>query len=280
MSYYLADKNHKIVKIPMLFHKTYLHKTSQEWIVLVHGAGSNSSVWFKQIKEFVKHFNVLTVDLRGHGKSKEYPDRSLRSNYTFEVVSQDVIDVLNHLKIKSAHFIGISLGTLIIRTIGELDFSKVKSMILGGAITHLNWFGQFMVIFAKIGQHLVPFYWLYLLCAYILMPGSRHKEARSHFVNEAKKLEQPEFLRWFALTLRVMPTLRLYYKKELPVDALYVMGEDDFMFLPHIKNKIMKTHQYAHLKVIEKCGHVCNVEASEVFNNEVIKFINRNNKNE
>ena len=258
----------------MLFHKTYQHKTSQEWIVLVHGAGSNSSIWFKQLKEFVKHFNVLTVDLRGHGKSKDYPDRSLRKKYTFDIVSQDVIDVLNHLKIPAAHFIGISLGTLIIRTIGELDISKVKTMILGGAITNLNLFGRFMVIFAKIYQHIVPFYWLYLLCAYILMPGKRHKEARLHFVQEAKKLEQPEFLRWFGLTLRVVPTLKHYFKKELPVPTLYLMGEDDFMFLPHIKNQIIKNHQYSTLNVIPKCGHVCNVESAEIFNNEVIKFVN------
>jgi pimeloyl-ACP methyl ester carboxylesterase len=258
----------------MLFHKTYLHSQSQEWLVLLHGAGSNSSIWYKQLKEFVKHFNVLTVDLRGHGRSKDYPDRSLRKNYTFEVVSQDVVDVINHLKIPSAHFVGISLGTLIIRTIGDIDASKIKSMILGGAITHLNWFGQFMVFFAKLCRYVVPFYWLYLLCAYILMPGSRHKEARMHFVKEAQKLEQPEFLRWFALTLHVMPTLRQFFKKELPIPTLYLMGEDDFMFLPHIKSKIMQFHKNAVLKVIDKCGHVCNVEAPEMFNAEVIKFVN------
>lgn len=260
----------------MLFHKTYQHQSSTEWVVLVHGAGSNSSVWFKQLKEFVKHFNVLTVDLRGHGKSKDYPDRSTRKNYTFNVVSQDVIDVLNHLKIQSAHFVGISLGTLIIRTIGELDITKVKTMILGGAITNLNWFGQLMVVVSKIYQHLVPFYWLYLLCAYILMPGERHKEARTHFVHEAKKLEQPEFLRWFALTLRVMPILKHYFKKELPIPTLYIMGEGDFMFLPYIKEKIIKFHTYSKLKIIEKAGHVCNVESPEIFNAEVIKFVNEN----
>jgi pimeloyl-ACP methyl ester carboxylesterase len=257
----------------MLFHKTYTHQTSTEWVVLVHGAGSNSSIWFKQLKEFVKHFNVLTVDLRGHGKSKDFPDRATRKNYTFDVVSQDVLEVINHLKITSAHFIGISLGTLIIRTIAELDISKVKTMILGGAITHLNWFGRLMVVVSKIYQHIVPFYWLYLLCAYILMPGKRHKEARTHFVQEAKKLEQAEFLRWFALTLGVVPTLKHYFKNEVAIPTLYIMGEDDFMFLPHIAEQITKKHQYAHLKVIHNTGHVCNVEAPEIFNSEVIKFV-------
>lgn len=28
----------------VLFHKTYLHPTSQEWVVFVHGAGGSSSI--------------------------------------------------------------------------------------------------------------------------------------------------------------------------------------------------------------------------------------------
>jgi pimeloyl-ACP methyl ester carboxylesterase len=259
----------------MLFHKAYLHTNSTEWLVLVHGAGSNSSMWFKQIKAFAQHFNVLTIDLRGHGRSKDYPPRHERNTYTFEMVSQDVVDVLNNLKITSAHFVGVSLGTLIARTIGDIDAAKVKTLILGGAITHLNWFGQFMVVFARFCKHLVPFYWLYLLCAWILMPGSRHKEARLHFITESQKLEQSEFLRWFSLTLQVMPTLRKFFKHELPVPTLYLMGEDDFMFLPHVRDKIAHFHQHTVVKIIEKCGHVCNVEAPEIFNNAVIDFVKK-----
>ncbi len=41
----------------VLFHKTYLHPTSQEWVVFVHGAGGSSSIWFKQIKAYRQHFN-------------------------------------------------------------------------------------------------------------------------------------------------------------------------------------------------------------------------------
>ena len=33
-------------------------------------AGGSSSIWFKQIRAFKKMFNVLLLDLRGHGNSK------------------------------------------------------------------------------------------------------------------------------------------------------------------------------------------------------------------
>ncbi len=53
----------------LLFHKTFLHPTSKDWVVFVHGAGGSSSIWFKQIKAYKQHFNLLLLDLRGHGKS-------------------------------------------------------------------------------------------------------------------------------------------------------------------------------------------------------------------
>jgi pimeloyl-ACP methyl ester carboxylesterase len=53
----------------MLYYKTYPKPDCAEWVVFVHGAGGSSSIWFKQIKDFSRYFNVLMVDLRGHGKS-------------------------------------------------------------------------------------------------------------------------------------------------------------------------------------------------------------------
>ena len=37
----------------------------------MHGAGGSSSIWFKQLRAYREHFNVLLLDLRGHGQSNQ-----------------------------------------------------------------------------------------------------------------------------------------------------------------------------------------------------------------
>ncbi len=253
----------------MLFHKTYITAASSEWIVLVHGAGGSSSTWFKQLREYIQHFNVLLLDLRGHGKSEHLAVPGSKG-YSFKEVSMDVIEVLDHLNIKSAHFVGISLGTVIIRTIGEIDASRVKSMILGGAVTRLNLRSRFLVVITKFLKHYIPFIWLYSICAYILMP--RHKESRSIFIREAKRLAQAEFLRWFKLSTEVNPLLRYFHEKEIAVPTLYLMGDEDYMFLPAAR-KIANEHEHAYLHIISNSGHVCNVDQPDAFNRVSINFV-------
>jgi pimeloyl-ACP methyl ester carboxylesterase len=253
----------------MLYYKTYTQAESKEWVVLVHGAGGSSTIWFKQLKDFIKHFNVLLVDLRGHGKSK---DIFWNQEYSFKEVSKDVVDVLNHVGIQSAHFIGVSLGTIVIRNIAEVDNSKIKSMILGGAITRLNIRSQFLMHIADWLKRVLPFIWIYTIFAHILMPRRRHRESRSLFIREAKNLRQSEFLRWFTLTAEINPLLRYFNEKEIPVPTLYIMGDEDYMFLPQVK-RLVKQHKFSKLFVVENCGHVCNVEQPEIFNELSIEFI-------
>ena len=93
------------------------------------------------------------------------------------------------------------------------------------------------------------------------------------FVNEAKKLYQKEFLRWFKLTSEINPLLRFFRAKDIKIPTLYVMGSEDYLFLPSIKNIVSK-HVTSTLFVIDNCGHVVNVEQPEAFNTKTIDFIN------
>ena len=65
----------------------------------MHGAGGSSSIWFKQIREFQKHFNVLLLDLRGHGESSVAIKKVFNQKYTFNSIANDVLEVLDFLKI-------------------------------------------------------------------------------------------------------------------------------------------------------------------------------------
>jgi pimeloyl-ACP methyl ester carboxylesterase len=256
----------------MLYYKDYRLGEDKEWVVFVHGAGGSSSIWFRQIKLFRKHFNVLLVDLRGHGRSKDLLKEYVKSHYTFQDVTADLLEVIDHLKICKAHYVGVSMGSIIIRTLGEMAPDRLKSMILCGAVTRLNIRSRLLVFLGHSVKRFVPYMWLYRLFAFIIMPNPRDALSRNLFVREAQKLYKKEFLKWFSMTYEVNPLLKYFKEKEIAVPTLYVMGDGDYMFLPPVK-KIVQEHRHALLRIIENCGHVCNVERPDIFNQLAINFI-------
>lgn len=108
----------------MLHYKIYSQQ-HKEWVVLVHGAGGSSTIWYKQVRAYRKQFNVLVVDLRGHGACEI---ENSPTKYTLDLVSQDILEVLDSLNIEKAHFVGISLGTMLIRQIAESNPERFHTM--------------------------------------------------------------------------------------------------------------------------------------------------------
>lgn len=257
---------------PTLFYKTFMHSPAAPWVTLIHGVGGSSAIWFKQIRDLSRHFNVLMVDLRGHGKSRDLFEAYMGHHYTFEDISRDVLDVLDHLGIRKSHFIGISLGTILIRVIADLDPGRVKSMILAGAITRLNIRSQFLVLVAKVFKPVIPFMWLYRLLARILMPNANHKESRNLFIKEATKLYRREINRWFKLLRDVNPLLRYHHEKNPDISTLYLMGDEDHLFLQPVR-LLVAQNTMASLRTIPNSGHVCNIDQPDIFNRHVIDFI-------
>lgn len=79
-------------------------------------------------------------------------------------------------------------------------------------------------------------------------------------------------MKWFNLTHEINPLLRYFREQELPIPTLYVMGSEDYLFLPPVK-QIVKDHKQSFLEVVEKCGHVVNVEKPDVFNRVSLDFL-------
>lgn len=77
-------------------------------VVFIHGALNDHSVWILQSRYFANHgYNVLAIDLPGHGKSAgEAPE-------TVEQAAQTVLDLLGAIGVAKAALIGHSLGSLI-----------------------------------------------------------------------------------------------------------------------------------------------------------------------
>jgi pimeloyl-ACP methyl ester carboxylesterase len=114
--------------------------------------------------------------------------------------------------------------------------------------------------------------WLYRLFAYIVLPRRQHAESRSLFINEAQKLCQKEFIRWFKLTKDINPLLNYFKERDLGIPTLYIMGDQDVMFLEPVR-KLVRVHKSSLLEVLDNCGHVVNVEKPDQFNQLSLAFL-------
>ena len=253
----------------MLYHSIYrAENSSNKWITFIHGAGGNSSIWFNQVRFFKAYFNILLIDLRGHGKSKVSPKGT---KYTFNIIIDDILNVLDHNKIKKSHFVGISLGSILIQKMIQLHSNRVEKIGLGGAILNLNLQSRFLMFMGKLTQSVLPFIWIYTFFAYVIMPYKAHRKSRALFIKEAKKISHAEFGRWYKLTATILPVLAKIRGKQLKPPTLYIMGIQDYMFLPFVK-KIIMIHQNATLITLPGSGHVVNIDQPDLFNDHLLNF--------
>ena len=253
----------------MLYHSIYkAENSSNKWITFIHGAGGNSSIWFNQVRFFKAYFNVLLIDLRGHGKSKVSPKGT---KYTFNIIIDDILNVLDYNKIEKSHFVGISLGSILIQKMIQLHTNKVEKIGLGGAILNLNLQSRFLMYMGKLTQSVLPFIWIYTFFAYVIMPYKAHRKSRALFIKEAKKISHAEFGRWYKLTATILPVLAKIRGKQLKPPTLYIMGIQDYMFLPFVK-KIIMIHQNATLITLPGSGHVVNIDQPDLFNDHLLNF--------
>lgn len=80
-------------------------------LVFIHGWLLSREYWQPIIEQLSPEYQCLAYDLRGFGQSQTQPETSVaRSHYTAAAYAQDLVLLLQKLKVTSAWLIGHSLG--------------------------------------------------------------------------------------------------------------------------------------------------------------------------
>ena len=97
-------------------------------IVFVHGVGLTYEIWQPQL-DFFNGYSNLSYDILGHGKSS-----LTKQNISFDDFSDQLINLIDELKIDKIHLIGFSIGSLIARNFAEKFNDRLQSLTLLGSI--------------------------------------------------------------------------------------------------------------------------------------------------
>jgi len=79
-----------------------------EPVLLLHGGLANANYWGHQVRALQRHYQVIVMESRGHGRSTRNQEP-----YGYDLMASDVIGLLDHLGIKKAAIVGWSDGAII-----------------------------------------------------------------------------------------------------------------------------------------------------------------------
>ncbi|WP_296620816.1 alpha/beta hydrolase [Marivirga sp.] len=248
---------------------TFRNVSSKEWIVFIHGAGGSTATWKYQLDAFRPFYNLLLIDLRDHGKSKDIKPEF--EKYNFDIITKDIKTVLDQYQIDKAHFITLSFGSVIMQDLSIKHPDLVASAIFAGGIFKANVLIKSFVQLARFFNLFLPYKWMYSIFSYLLMPFGKHQKSREIYKKQAQKLSSTEYMKWVGLYNEFFRLLNRFYNQDINFPALTIMGKDDYIFLNSAKGFANK-HKSVLIKEMKGAGHICNIDQPEIFNELALSF--------
>ena len=248
----------------------YVTAGKGEAVVLIHGWMSDAGMWGPlDTNPAAKEFQLIALDLRGHGKSDKPHDAA---KYDAEVAA-DVVRLLDHLKVDKAHLVGYSSGSFVAGKVAATHPDRVRSVVFGGQAPVIGEpkdsdFSE-VELFAKLVDEGKD------LGAYIL--GVFPKESKLTG-EQAKAIAQVAYagkdVKAFAAAGRGYRKLAVTAEelKRCTAPMLFIHGGDES---DHVKNKVTAARKAlgrGELKVIDGGNHITTLPIPE-FGDSITTFL-------
>ncbi len=239
-------------------------------IVLIHGFPFDKTMWTPQVEALKRRYYTITYDVRGHGRS-EVGD----GQYSIELFVDDLIALLDHLKLTRAVLAGLSMGGYIALRAVERNPDRVRALVLcdtrSEADTNEGKIRRAAQARFVKERPIEEF-------ANMLLPGlfydksfSERPEAVAH-IRETILSTSPLSIAGtlIALAGRTDTTPSLY---NIRVPCLVLVGKHDALTPVSAATAIKEKIPGAQMYIIPDAGHVSSLEQPERFNAHLIEFL-------
>ncbi len=247
-------------------------------IVFVHEFGSDLREWEQQLRYFSREFRCIAFNARGY-KPSDIPKES--SDYGYEHSVNDIVNLMQYLKINNAHIIGLSMGAYASLIFGLRYPNMAKSLTVAGVgsgampndrKSFKEMANETANIFLNEGSAAAA--------KLIGKSGSRvqllKKDPRGW--NEFMKHLSEHSAKGSALTMQQYQALRpslIDFEQEfrkMDIPTLLAVGDEDELCL-EINLYLKRQIKTSGLWIYPKTGHAINLEEPLEFNNIVYKFL-------
>lgn len=246
-----------------------INNQKEDWVIFIHGIAGSTKTWKQQIDDFSKKYNLLLLDLPGHGNNAD----NIIDKVNIFKLNTGIKNTLDYLNIKSAHFVGMSLGTTVIASFAITYPEYVKSIIFGGTAIQTSGIYKTLIYLTTKVKSIFPYTKMYQFLSWFLMPKENHKKSRSIFLREAKKLDRHTMYAWIDyLKQCIHPENIIKELEKTHIGILFISGDEDHCFIKGAK-KAFENIQNAQFKLMKHCGHVCSIERANEFNEYALKYL-------
>jgi 3-oxoadipate enol-lactonase len=238
-------------------------------LLLVHGFPLDRRLWAAQVDAFANMTRVISPDLRGHGRSQVVP-----GPFTMEQHADDLIALLDQLKIHRAVVAGLSMGGYVAFALWRRYPEHIRGLILADTRAEpdsVSARGSRDAAIARVQQIGAAAYADEMLPR-LLAPAS---QADVKIAGAARRImaEQPvEGIVGALGGLRDRADSRTTLST-ITVPTLVVTGEADVITPPVDAQAMAAAIPGARFVVVPKAGHLSPLENSRAFNAAVRAFL-------
>ncbi len=236
-------------------------------LLFVHGAGSSLMIWTLQLLEFKNQHRVIAVDLYGHGESEDikYPP-DIEKGFTDQLKA-----LIEYLDIDDFVLIGHSMGggvsmAYVLRK--DVQLPRALTLVGTSADLDLSKVGPGLIIEA-LEDH-TPKYDIQEISADFKTFSLISFQKNAAKFHPATIMEDLQACNSFDISDRL---------GEINTPAFVMVGQDDDIIPPHIAKKLETGLPRAEIAIVRESDHSPMVEAPELFNELLAKWLKWVEKN-